>query len=234
MRVQDEAASATAGPNKNVLISGASFAGLAMAYWMNRLGYDVTVVEIGEGLNRGGTPVNIGDDAAGIVKRMGLFEQIQANRLPMKSGELVNADDIAAGPLQFPQDTGVPEIDWEIERDTLRELRRSDSAATLKGVSCAPGSAPTCRQPGWRHETAAVDNYGAPDVHARFRFHILVSTRNAPDRAQRSDHRQQCRSHMALHSGAGRLEAGSEARTHRRSCASARGTVRGDDARSLG
>src|SRR6201996_7460918 len=122
MRVQDEAASATAGPNKNVLISGASFAGLATAYWMNRLGYDVTVVEIREGLNRGGTPVNIGDDAAGIVKRMGLFEQIQANRLPMKSGELVNADDTAAGPLQFPQDTAVPEIDWEIERDTLLDL----------------------------------------------------------------------------------------------------------------
>ena len=122
MRVQDEAASAAAAPNKNVLISGASFAGLATAYWMNRLGYDVTVVEIREGLNRGGTPVNIGDDAAGIVKRMGLFEQIQANRLPMKSGELVNADDTAAGPLQFPQDTGVPEIDWEIERDTLLDL----------------------------------------------------------------------------------------------------------------
>lgn len=86
MRVQDEAASATAAPNKNVLISGASFAGLATAYWMNRLGYDVTVVEIGEGLNRGGTPVNIGDDAAGIVKRMGLFEQIKPTACRSKAG----------------------------------------------------------------------------------------------------------------------------------------------------
>jgi 2-polyprenyl-6-methoxyphenol hydroxylase-like FAD-dependent oxidoreductase len=36
--------------------------------------------------------------------------------------ELVNADDTAAGPLQFPQDTAVAEIDWEIERDTLLDL----------------------------------------------------------------------------------------------------------------
>ena len=32
---------------KTVLVCGASFAGLSTAYWMRRLGYDVTVVEIG-------------------------------------------------------------------------------------------------------------------------------------------------------------------------------------------
>jgi 2-polyprenyl-6-methoxyphenol hydroxylase-like FAD-dependent oxidoreductase len=108
--------------NKNVLISGASFAGLATAYWMNKLGYDVTVVEVAQDLKKGGTPVNIGDDAAGILKRMGLFEQIQANRLQMESAELKNADDVTEGTLQFPPGTAAPEIDWEIERDTLLDL----------------------------------------------------------------------------------------------------------------
>jgi 2-polyprenyl-6-methoxyphenol hydroxylase-like FAD-dependent oxidoreductase len=31
---------------KKVLISGASFAGLSTAYWMNKFGYQVTIVEI--------------------------------------------------------------------------------------------------------------------------------------------------------------------------------------------
>src|ERR1700733_2669764 len=99
MQMQDETATGLTATNKNVLISGASFAGLATAYWMNKLGYDVTVVEIAQDLKKGGTPVNIGDDAAGILKRMGLFEQIQANRLQMESAELKNADDVTEGPL---------------------------------------------------------------------------------------------------------------------------------------
>jgi 2-polyprenyl-6-methoxyphenol hydroxylase-like FAD-dependent oxidoreductase len=119
---QDETATRLAVTNKKVLVSGASFAGLATAYWMNRLGYDVTVVEISKELKKGGTPVNIGDDAAGIVKRMGLFAQIQANRLKMKSAELKNADDVTRGPLLFPPGTAIPEVDWEIERDTLLDL----------------------------------------------------------------------------------------------------------------
>jgi 2-polyprenyl-6-methoxyphenol hydroxylase-like FAD-dependent oxidoreductase len=122
MQMQDETAAGLTAANKNVLISGASFAGLATAYWMNKLGYDVTVVEVAQDLKKGGTPVNIGDDAAGILKRMGLFEQIQANRLQMESAELKNADDVTEGPLQFPPGTAAPEIDWEIERDTLLDL----------------------------------------------------------------------------------------------------------------
>ena len=47
------------GRTPSVLISGASFAGLSAAWWMNKLGYSVTVVEIAKGLRKGGTPVNI-------------------------------------------------------------------------------------------------------------------------------------------------------------------------------
>lgn len=32
---------------KKVLVSGASFAGLTTAYWLNKMGFKVTVVEIG-------------------------------------------------------------------------------------------------------------------------------------------------------------------------------------------
>jgi 2-polyprenyl-6-methoxyphenol hydroxylase-like FAD-dependent oxidoreductase len=107
---------------ERVLISGASFAGLTTAYWMKQLGYAVTVVEVSKGLKKGGTPVNIGDDVADILKRMGLLEQVRSARLKMEAAERKNADDVTAGPLQMPPGTIRSEIDWEIERDTLLEF----------------------------------------------------------------------------------------------------------------
>ena len=103
---------------KSILISGASFAGLATAFWMKQLGYHVTVVEVAEGLRRGGTPVNIRGNTVEIVKRMGLFEQIQANKLPMKLTKLMNPNGAAVRPDQDEP----AEEEYEIERDILLDL----------------------------------------------------------------------------------------------------------------
>ena len=67
---------------RSVLVSGASFAGLATAFWLNRLGYRVTVVEVAPGLRRGGTPVDIEGETIAILKRMGLMEAVRARTLP--------------------------------------------------------------------------------------------------------------------------------------------------------
>ena len=48
-----------------VLISGASFAGLTTAIWMQRLGYRVTIVENATGLRTGGTAAR----ASGVTVR---------------------------------------------------------------------------------------------------------------------------------------------------------------------
>jgi len=108
--------------NRNVLVSGASFAGLTTAYWMNQLGYNVTVIEVSNGLKKGGTPVNIGDDVADIVDRMGLLEQIKAVRLNMEEAERTNLEGVTEGVLQLPPGATPSEINWEIERDTLLDL----------------------------------------------------------------------------------------------------------------
>ena len=42
--------------NNEVFISGASFAGLTTANYMNKVGYRVSVVEIGTDLKKGGDP----------------------------------------------------------------------------------------------------------------------------------------------------------------------------------
>src|SRR5580698_9614727 len=108
---------------KKVLISGASFAGLSTAYWMNKFGYKVTIVEISPTLKKGGTPVNILENMIDIVKRMGLFDQILANRLIMEKMEFKNADDVTER-LDHTQKNHEKrgEVEYEIERDILLDI----------------------------------------------------------------------------------------------------------------
>jgi 2-polyprenyl-6-methoxyphenol hydroxylase-like FAD-dependent oxidoreductase len=114
--------------NKNIgqrtaLISGASFAGLTTAFWMNKMGYKVTIVEVGNKLKNGGTPVDIKESTVDIVKRMGLFEQIKANRLSLEKWEFKNASDETVKTMLLRQ-PGEPQTDdeFEIERDVLLNM----------------------------------------------------------------------------------------------------------------
>ena len=107
----------------NVLIAGASFAGLTTAFWMNRLGYKVTVVEISKGLKMGGSPVDIKESTVDIVRRMGLLERIKANRLKAKAIDFLDAN---GNPIaKLPAQAGdVHDLypEYEIERDTLLRM----------------------------------------------------------------------------------------------------------------
>lgn len=104
---------------KKVLISGASFAGLTSAYWLNKLGYKVTVVEIGSHLKMGGTPVDIKNQTVDIVNRMGLLEQIKANRIGPAKWEFKNADDVTQYAVSVEE---LPDDEFEIERNILLNM----------------------------------------------------------------------------------------------------------------
>lgn len=97
-----------------VLVSGASFAGLSTAYWMRRLGFDVTVIESAEALRTGGTAVNIEGPTVVVAERMGILEKIRASKLGLERWEFKNADDVTEGAMESP-----PEDTLEIERDLL-------------------------------------------------------------------------------------------------------------------
>ena len=101
--------------DSKVLVSGASFAGLCTAYWMRRLGYQVTVVETANGLRTGGTPVNIEGKTIDVARRMGILEAIRENRLNLELWEYKNADDVTEGSMVQPRQGE----DLEVERDTL-------------------------------------------------------------------------------------------------------------------
>jgi 2-polyprenyl-6-methoxyphenol hydroxylase-like FAD-dependent oxidoreductase len=105
----------------SVLISGASFAGLTAAWWMKKLGYTVTVVEIAKGLKKGGTPVNIRDGVIDVVRRMNLLDRIKSASLPPRPMTFVDVKGSAL-PLALSQAEEQPEEEYEIERDVLLEM----------------------------------------------------------------------------------------------------------------
>lgn len=76
---------------KQVLISGSSFAGLTLAYWLNKFGYGVTVVELGNDLRTGGSPIDVRGEALDIAREMGIYDQIKANEF-IHTDEIVDAE----------------------------------------------------------------------------------------------------------------------------------------------
>ena len=102
-----------------MLICGASFAGLSTAFWMIRLGYKVTMVEIARGLPKGGTPVDIRDRTVQIVQRMGLLDAVRRHSLPPRRTEFKTADDRTE--TWLPPQSGAEEGN-KIERDALLDI----------------------------------------------------------------------------------------------------------------
>lgn len=77
---------------RDVLISGASAAGPALAYWLRRKGFTVTVVERAPGLRTGGQAVDVRGVALDVMDRMGLGEQLRAARTRMRGMSIVDGE----------------------------------------------------------------------------------------------------------------------------------------------
>lgn len=106
---------------RTALVSGASFAGLATAFWLKGLGYRVTIVETAAGVRRGGTPVDIKGETVGILERMGLLDRAWAKRLPPRAFTFRGADNETLGAIDYTAPTDRPH-DFEIHRDDLLDL----------------------------------------------------------------------------------------------------------------
>jgi len=72
-----------------VLISGASVAGPALAFWLHRAGHDVTVVERSPTVRDGGYPIDLRGVAVD-VERMGLLDRVQAARTETRQVSFVS------------------------------------------------------------------------------------------------------------------------------------------------
>ncbi|MGB3486245.1 MAG: FAD-dependent monooxygenase [Mycobacterium sp.] len=80
-------------PKPSILISGASLAGPATAFWLVRAGFEVAVVEQSEALRAGGNGVDIRGEALSIIERMGLSMAVRACALDTQGMRFVDRRD---------------------------------------------------------------------------------------------------------------------------------------------
>ncbi|RAS65012.1 2-polyprenyl-6-methoxyphenol hydroxylase-like FAD-dependent oxidoreductase [Lentzea atacamensis] len=77
---------------KNVLISGASIGGPALAYWLRRHGFAVTVVERARGLRPGGQAIDVRGPALEVIERMGLGDRLRSLSTNMRGMTMLDAE----------------------------------------------------------------------------------------------------------------------------------------------
>lgn len=109
---------------RKVLISGASIAGPALAYWLHRSGFAVTVVEKAGALRAGGYPIDIRGTAIEVVRRMGILPQLRDAHIDSRRCTFLNADGselVSVNPIA---------IAGSVDGQDL-EVRRGDLAANL-------------------------------------------------------------------------------------------------------
>lgn len=78
---------------RKILVSGASIAGLTLAYWLNRYGFEVTVIERADELRLGGQNIDVKGPALEIVRKMKLEEKIRAANTTEVGIRFVNTQD---------------------------------------------------------------------------------------------------------------------------------------------
>ncbi|MBJ6648072.1 FAD-dependent monooxygenase [Streptomyces sp. BSE7-9] len=109
---------------RRVLVSGASIAGPALAYWLDRYGFEVTVVEKAGAVRGGGYAIDIRGTAREVVNRMGLLPRLREAHIDTRRISFLDAAGHTVGAVQPEQLTG-----GESGQDL--EVRRGDLADAL-------------------------------------------------------------------------------------------------------
>jgi 2-polyprenyl-6-methoxyphenol hydroxylase-like FAD-dependent oxidoreductase len=118
----------------DILVSGASVAGTAVAYWLGHHGYSVTVVERHPGLRRGGQAIDVRGPALTVLERMGLLADAQKYRTRIRGASVVDRDgnELSQDPESTPTGGRIDNPDIELLRDDLIELLYDASQPTTE------------------------------------------------------------------------------------------------------
>ncbi|QKE72956.1 FAD-dependent oxidoreductase [Arthrobacter citreus] len=106
----------------SVLISGASIAGPALAHWLHRFGFDVTLIERAPALRLGGYGVDIRGAAISVLERMGILDQVRTADTRMKGVYFVNDEGKILGKLSEASLGNQQGTDIEIMREDLSSI----------------------------------------------------------------------------------------------------------------
>lgn len=120
---------------RTVLICGASIAGPALAYWLQRQGWRTVVVERAPGLRVGGQNVDIRGSGREVIRRMGLEDAVRAATTGEAGVRFVDADNaIVAEFAAGTSDSDGPTAEVEILRGDLSQLLYDQTVDTTEYV----------------------------------------------------------------------------------------------------
>ncbi|MEO3868299.1 FAD-dependent monooxygenase [Nonomuraea sp. B12E4] len=107
-----------------VLISGASIAGPSLAYWLDRHGFDVTVVERAPGIRPGGHAIDVRGPALEVAERMGILHELRAQTVGMRGMSVVDGDgaELYRSTERTVSGGDLASADVEILRDDLARI----------------------------------------------------------------------------------------------------------------
>lgn len=109
-------------PRRKVLISGAGIAGPALAFWLNRYGFAVTVVEKARTLRDGGYPIDVRGTALEVVRRMGILPRLQDMHIDLRRLTFLEGDGSQVASVNPHTVTGgVAGRDLEVRRGDLTD-----------------------------------------------------------------------------------------------------------------
>ncbi|MFE5891146.1 FAD-dependent monooxygenase [Streptomyces sp. NPDC056462] len=109
-------------PKRKVLISGASIAGPALAFWLNRYGFAVTVVEKAGALRGGGYPIDVRGTALEVVRRMGILPRLRDAHIDLRRLTFLDRDGSEVASVSPHSVTGgVAGRDLEVRRGDLTD-----------------------------------------------------------------------------------------------------------------
>jgi len=109
--------------NRNILISGASIAGPALAYWLNQYGFNVTVIEKAPELRKGGYRIDLRGVATEVAQRMGILNQVKELNTAMRGSSMIDANGKRYADLNDPNIFGMrQDTDVEIMRGELSNI----------------------------------------------------------------------------------------------------------------
>jgi 2-polyprenyl-6-methoxyphenol hydroxylase-like FAD-dependent oxidoreductase len=136
--------------SRRILISGASIAGNATAWWLGRYGYDVTVIERAPEFRDGGQNIDVRGVGREVMKRMGLDQEALDRGTGEEGTAWVNADNsIAAEFANKDLDGDGPTAEMEILRGDLASIIYGSAKSkvsyrfgtTIKGIDDGPSGA---------------------------------------------------------------------------------------------
>jgi 2-polyprenyl-6-methoxyphenol hydroxylase-like FAD-dependent oxidoreductase len=108
---------------RRVLVSGASIAGPALAFWLSRYGMESTVVERAPQLRPGGQTVDLRGAGRTVVQRMGLEDAVRARTTDERGVRFVDGTGRVRAPFGADSFGGSgPVIELEILRGELSQL----------------------------------------------------------------------------------------------------------------